>query len=150
MQAATKALRAITYVVFRRLFIPICWVVIGIIVVLWTITLLLGLSVDSSWLWALILLAPLTFAVTIVLTALWLLSKQLAPRRLSREERQGIAAFTDKILRLAETRATPWPVIAALIAKDVVRGRRSSYIEGLISDSKSLKSDFTEIKRLFE
>ena len=150
MQAATKALRAITYVIFRRLFLPIFLVVIGILAVLWATVLVLGFSVDMSWFWVFILLVPLTFVAATVLIVLWLLSSRLAPRRLNKQERRGMAVFTDKILRLAETRATPWPIMAALIAKDIIRGRRSAYIERLIDDTRSLKGDFVEIKRLFE
>ena len=150
MQAATKALRAITFVTFRRIFLPIIWISVAILLVLWLIVFLLSFSLDLAWLWLLIVVIPVTIIAVAVLALLWFVSSRLTPRSLSKHERSLVTQFTDKIIRLAETRATPWPVMAALIAKDVVRGRRSSYINNLIADSSSLKRDFTDIKALFE
>lgn len=48
----------------------------------------------------------------------------LFPRHLAKEERVKIFQFSDKLLRVAELRATPMPLMVAMIAKDLLREKR--------------------------
>lgn len=149
MQSDIKALRAITAVFFQKVLRPTAWVTGVIISLLWGLVFYLGGWVHSLWYILIILLLPITVLVIVVEIAAWVLSKKLLPRKLARAERQVIHQFTDKLLRLAEVRATPFPILAFLIAKDVVRKRKSEYIESTVQDATSLASDFRAIARLF-
>ena len=53
-------------------------------------------------------------------------------------------------MRVAEVRATPLPWMFVLIAKDVIRGKNSSYLETVVNDTTSLKQTFLNIRALFE
>lgn len=144
-----RALRAITATVFQRVYRPTVWVIGGSLVLLWIGIIILASSVTPWWLVFLVILIPLTLVATVLAVVLWLLSQRLFPRHLTRGERSKILEFSDKILRVAEIRATPVPIIVALIAKDIFRGKKSSYLEGIISDSTSLRDDFTTIRDMF-
>jgi hypothetical protein len=144
------ALRAITATVFQRVYRPVIWVVSALLVVIFVIVALLAALYTPWWLVALLIIIPLGLVFTLIATVLWIASKKLLPRSIDRTERKQITEFSDKIMRVVEVRATPFPVMAAFIAKDIVRGKKSNYIEGIIDDSKTLKSDFTAIKALFE
>lgn len=144
-----QALRAITYTTFRAFFVPLVWIVGGIFGVLLVIDIILAILYSNWWLLGLIVIIPLGLIVFVAGLLIGLLAKRLEPRRLEKSDRVQIKSFTDKIIRLVEVRATPLPVVVFLIAKDVVRGRRSSYIEGLLSDSSSLKGDFERIVGMF-
>ncbi len=150
MQPTFNAMRAITFVLFRRIFLPIAWIVGGILATVWGSIIALALLVHSSWLWAFVIIIPVTLVALAILWATWLASGRLAPKSMTRDERKFIQGFSDKVIRIAETRATPLPVIALLIAKDVARGKKSSYVESLIADTKSLKGDFEVIRRMGE
>ncbi len=144
-----RALRAITATVFQRVYRPVVWVIGGILFVLVVVTTILGITVNAWWFMLYIALLPLTLIAVLAAVVLWLLSQKLQPRVITRAERQTIHAFSDKVLRVAEVRSTPWPIMALLVAKDIARGKKSSYIENIINDSSSLKQDFVAIRNLF-
>jgi hypothetical protein len=150
MNASFRALRAITAILFQRIFKPVAWIGVGILVVLFALVIYLGDWVHPAWFLLFIILIPLAFIATAIALALWYLSRRLLPRPLSSSERGILLSFADKILKIVEVRATPVPLLVAMIAKDVIRGRNSSYIEELVRDSSSLKSDFQTAKRMFE
>ena len=144
-----QALRAITFTTFRKLFIPAVWIVASFIALLLVATILLAIYFSPWWLLLLVLVVPLALVATIVGLLLWAIAARMRPRQLTGEESAKINDFTGKITRIAETRATPVPIIVFLIAKDVARGQKSRYVENLINDSTSLKSDFAEIAAMF-
>lgn len=144
-----QALRAITFTTFRALFIPAAWIVGGSLVVLVILDILLAVMYSTWWLLFLIILIPLVLLALVIGAILWAIARRMAPRALSPEERRCITTFTDKLKRIAEARATPLPIIVILIAKDVVRGKKSDYLENMINDSTTLKQDFMEITALF-
>ncbi len=150
MQSSTKALRAISYTLFRRVLLPISWLIAGCIIIFVIIVALLAVMVDYSWLWLYVLILPLSLAVLLALALIWALAAKVSPRKLTSTERSTITRFVDKIMQITEIRTTPWPVIAALIGKDLLRGKRSSYVDNLIASSRTLKDDFVTIKALFD
>ena len=144
-----RAVRALTATVFQRVYRPVAWVIGGILCLLFILITWLGATI-SHWWWVLfVFITPLTIALTITGIVLWLLSEKLQPRRLQSSERTLLEAFADKLMRIAEVRATPVPVLVFLIAKDVVRGRKSTYLEHIIKDSSSLAGDFAHIRDMF-
>ena len=144
-----RALRAITATVFQRVYRFVAVIIAIILLLLWALVFYLGIAVSGWWFMVLIALIPLTIIVIVIATILWFLSKRLLPRTLEKSEKAEVLAFSDKILRVAEVRATPLPIMLFLIAKDIVRGKKSSFVEGVIADSSSLKADFTKIKDRF-
>lgn len=150
MDSTIRAIRAISALLFQRIFRIIAIVVAIIVALIWLAIIVLAIKVSGWWLMTLIIVAPLTLIIAAIGLALWALSNRLLPRKLTGQERSTVYGFTDKIMQIAETRATPVPVLAFLIAKDVVRGKGSSYVSNLVSDTTSLKGDFAEIRRMFE
>ena len=144
-----RAIRALTATVFQRVYRPVAWVIGGILCLLLVLTIWLGTTVSAWWWFLLIVLIPLVMIAILVGIVLWTFSQKLLPRRLERTERASIEGFTDKVMRITEVRATPPPVLVFLIAKDVIRGKKSSYLEGVIEDPTSLKQDFLAIRNLF-
>jgi hypothetical protein len=150
MNSTILALRAITAVTLRRLLLPFIIIAACILVVLYA--LVIGLmSVDSTW-WALLLipLIPTTLLVSLIGAGLWIASGKLLPGHITKTQRKGVVAFTDKLARLIENGKTPYPIHLFLIGKDVIRGKGSRHLRSLIDDSSSLKDDFNTIRRMFE
>ena len=150
MHQTVSTFRAITAVLFQRIFRPVIWVGTMVIIGLYIVTIYLGVAIHGLWWLLLIVLIPGTVLLGGISTALWFLANQLLPRPLQSHERRQLLGFADKIIRIAEVRATPIPVLVFLVAKDVIRGRRSTYVEEVIEDSKSLKDDFVAARTLFE
>lgn len=150
MDSTIRAVRAISALLFQRIF-RVVIIVIGIVVaIIWIGVIVLAAKVSGWWLLSLIVVAPLSLILAAICLALWALSNRLLPRKMTTEERGVIYGFTDKIIRVAETRSTPVPVLAFLIAKDVVRGKGSSYVSNLLNDTTSLKGDFASIRQMFD
>lgn len=148
MNTTTHALIAITGVYFRRL-LYMGMIVAGIaLVVIYSLITWLALSWSGWWL-LLGGVIPLTIIALIVTGGLWYVSGKLLPRRLSGEERRAIAAFGSKLFGVVERGKTPYPLLIVLIGKDVLRKRESGFVRDVISDSRSLKSDFDRIRALF-
>ncbi len=150
MNSSILALRALTAVFFQRIFKPIMFIGAAILVLLWILVIYLGGWVDPWWFLLFFILMPLTLVATALSAALWFLSNKLLPRKLAKQEREQLLTVTDKVIRVAEVRATPPPLMAFLIAKDVIRGRKSSYLEGIIVDTSSLRTDIASIRTMFE
>ena len=150
MKASIQALRALTAVIFQRLFTPIMWVVGACIVACLLVTIYLGGWVHPLWWLLLVIVTPVTLIIVAVAAAIWYLSTRLIPRPLSSSERRQLNDAADKVLRVAEVRATPLPWMFIMIAKDVIRGKNSSYLETVVSDTTSLKQTFLDIRALFE
>ena len=149
MKATIQTFRALTATVFRRAFIPAAWIVGSVITALYLLTFYLGGWVHPFWWLLLVVLMPVTLVVVALAAAAWYLSGRLFPRPLTVAEQTQIKDFSDKIIRVAEVRATPIPIVFMLIAKDVIRGKNSSYIESIVDDSASLKDDFLSLRNMF-
>lgn len=150
MNAHLKAVRAITAVFFQKVFKPTAWIVFGVLVLLWGLIVYLGGWVHPLWFLVLIILLPVTLVAVAMSLGLWILSQKLLPRKLSHEERRVVGGFSDKLLHLAEVRATPFPLLAFIVAKDVILRQRNSFVEEAIKDATGLSSDFMAITRLFQ
>ena len=150
MNQTVSTFHAITAVLFQRIFRPVIWAGVVVVMALYILTFYLGVAVHGLWWLLLIVLIPGTVLLGAIAATLWFLSNRLLPRPLQFNERRQLLGFADKIIRIAEVRATPIPVLVFLVAKDVIRGRRSTYVEEVIEDSKSLKDDFVAARMLFE
>lgn len=147
MGTNVTALRAISAVFFRRI---LRWVII-IAGVLFAIALLLDAylaTTISPWWWLfLIVLIPAGVVGMLVATGLWVVSSRLLPRKMTKAENRQVLAFTDKIFGIAENARMPYPLLLILVGKDIIRGKQSSFIANTIQDTRSLQSDYEEIRQ---
>ena len=150
MNTSLLALRAITAVTFRRLLKWVSIVAAIILAAVWAGMLVLVIFINPWWWLMTVILVPATLVLTLLATLLFALTKRLVPRKLSKEESAKVHHFTSTLLGLAEVRATPWPVLAFLIGKDIIRGRQSTFIESTISDAKGLRGQFDAIRSMFK
>ncbi|MFZ1257923.1 MAG: hypothetical protein WAQ25_00435 [Candidatus Saccharimonas sp.] len=149
MHPTVSAIRSLTAIFFQRLFVPILWVGGITLFLLYVVVICLAAWVHPAWWLALTILMPLSIAATGVVIVLWHLSSRLLPRHISWGERRQLHVFIDKILSIAEVRSTPLPVLIFLVAKDILRGKKSQYLADTVSRTLSLRSDFQAICRLF-
>ncbi len=149
MQSSILALRALGAVVLRRILRPAMIVIVLVLTLCFAATLLLASLVSLWWLLLLVILVPASFVVGIVFLLLWQATNRLIPRALSRQEHRQLWAFCTKVLSVAERAKLPYPVLVVLIGKDILRRRESVFLEEVIGDSKSLTTEFGEIRKMF-
>jgi ABC-type multidrug transport system fused ATPase/permease subunit len=145
-----QALRAISALVLKRMAKPV--IILGSIVLIACILITAFLALSfSNWWWLLLLLfLPLAILFSLIVYVLSFFVQQLLPRKLSKDEEKKLHQFTEKIFGLVENTRTPYPILLMLVGKDVIRGRESTFISGVIDNTKSAKNDFDDIKRLFQ
>jgi hypothetical protein len=143
------AVRALTTLLFRRLAVPLAWFVGGIFTITIATALVLTIAVSIWWGLALIVILPLATLTTGLGAFGWLMSERLLPRRLTSSEHEQLIVFTDKIITVAEARATPLPILGLYVARDLIAHPKNTYVETLITNVTSLRSDFTQIVKIF-
>lgn len=148
-RASLDVLRALSALFLLRLLRPALFMITVLMVAGYTLTIMLTLSFSGWWLLLLLVLIPLTLIFLVLGTVLWFLLQRILPRKLSSLERSQLSDFTEQLFAIAEKTRTPYPILLFLIAKDVVRGRESSFLRGLIGDSRTLMKDFETVQRLF-
>ncbi len=149
MSAHISAARAVTAIFFQGLLKFALLLATSILIVLIILTAVLATQI-SNWWWLLLIFFVPVYLIAIGLGfGLYALSNRLLPRKLTKEERSRISDFTSKVSGLVETAKTPYPLVAVLVAKDVLRGKRSRFLEENILSSQSIKSDYAEIQKLF-
>lgn len=148
--AKVNVIRALSAVVARR-------VLLFFLVIDSTLLLLLFAGIwalahnFSAWWWLLLFIwVPIVLAsVTTYLVARFI-AKQLYPRPLLPAQKQQLRDFTDKILRLLETRGMGWWWFASLCVRDLLLYRELRTLQELIADATSLKSDLAALERELE
>lgn len=149
MTPYVHAIRALTVLVFRRLLVPaVVFVGICIIVLIIAIA-VLAVQFTPWWLLVYLILAPIVIVLFGLCAFGWVISEKLMPRQLKSDEKSQLIAFVDKLVRIAETRATPLPIIGLIIAKDIITRKKHGYIETLVNDTTGLKGDFQRIVSIF-
>ena len=142
-------MRAITGVYFQKLITTGAAVGGVILALLWAIVIWLTTSIDPLWGLFFLLLIPLTIVGFIIYGLMLSLGKELLPRPLTKSEKIKVTALGDKVFHAADTVTTPWLCHLTLIGKDVLRGKESTYVKAVISDSGNLREDFLKIRQLF-
>lgn len=143
------AVRALTTLLFRKLAVPLAWFVALFFSALIVAIIVLSIVVSQWWALALIFILPLATLTTGLGAFGWLISERLLPRKLTADERLLLSVFTDKIINVAEARATPLPILGLYVARDLIAHPKKSYVETLIGNVASLRSDFTQIVNIF-
>ena len=102
----------------------------------------------SPWWWLLLIIfVPLVVISGIVYSIAHFIASRLYRGHLTRQQRDRLQAFTDKILRLLETRGMNWWWFAALCIRDLLFYRELRTLKELLSDATSLKHDFEALER---
>lgn len=149
MNPTTSAVRAITGIYFRRLLTLIILAGSVLFIAAYLLLFYLASSLSPAWWFFLVFLVPATLVGVAVLAGLWLASGKLLPRHLDASERRQVRQFGNKVFGLVETARTPYPLALGIIAKDVMRGRDSSFLKKIIANSSTLRADFDAIRKLF-
>ncbi len=149
MSAHISAARAVTAIFFQGLLKFAMLLATGIFTLLMILTAVLALQISNWWWLLLIIFLPVYFIAIGLGFVFYALSNKLLPRTLTKAERTRITDFTSKVSGLVETAKTPYPLVAVLVAKDVLRGKRSRFLEENILSSRSIKSNYEDIQKLF-
>lgn len=108
------------------------------------------LTTMDVWWW--LLTGPvmlLVLAGTIVCTAAVLVVRIVRPV-LTQDQAGGVSEFVDKFERIADSIQTPMPLIVLKVGLDVLRPRRTSFIQTAVDDSASLEGDLRRLFRLID
>ena len=149
MSAHISAARAVTAVFFQNLLGIGFWIATGILALLLAITAVLAVQISGWWWLLLIIFLPVYGLAIGIGLGLYALSNRVLPRKLTKDERSTVSSFTSNISGLIETAKTPYPIVIFLVAKDVIRGKRSRFLDENVLSSQSIKKDYAKIQRLF-
>lgn len=149
-RASFSALRALSALFFYRILYPTLFMVVILLIALYTLTVLLTLTFSAWWLLLLVILVPFTIFFLASGYMMWYLLRKLLPRHLTPHERERLTKFTDKLLGVAERARLPYPVLLFLVAKDVLRGKESKFLRSIIGDSRDLMKELEQIQGLFK
>ena len=101
----------------------------------------------SPWWWLLLIIfIPLFIASGIIYLLVRFVASRIYPAPLSREQRQHLQEFTDKILRLLETKGMGWWWFAALCVRDLLLYRELRTLKNIIGDAHSLRDSFKQLE----
>ncbi len=141
-----QVLRALSAVMARRA-ITLFFVIDNVILTLSLIGIWALAHFLSTWWWLLLVIyIPLFIASVLIYLIARFIASRLYPTPLSRTQKQQLQAFTDKILRLLETRGMNWWWFAALCIRDLFFYRELRTLKDILSDATSLKRDFTALE----
>lgn len=142
-----NVLRALSKVVAAKA-VTFFLIIDSVILTLMFISICLLVYFFSPWWWLLLIIyIPLFIISAVVYLLARLITHGLYPAALTRDQRQHLGDFTDKILRLLETRGMGWWVFAALCIRDLLLYRELRTLKGLLQDTVSLKSDFQTLEQ---
>lgn len=148
MKSSITAIRAITTEFARQFIQPFLWVGLGLIILMIVAVGSLALYL-SQWWW--LLLAPIIL-FGIAGTVVWLLVRfildSVSPH-LNPKQKTATKHFVTKLQTTTETIQTPYPVIVFYVVRDVILRKDSGFISEMTQQSKTLKPDFEELKKLF-
>lgn len=101
----------------------------------------------DPWWWLLLIIAiPVLVLGLIIYAVAKMLSRQLYPQRLTKQQTKSLNNFADKTLRILEARSMPPPLIAAMVVKDLLTHRELKSFKNLLNDTTSLRSDFAKLE----
>jgi hypothetical protein len=148
MKPNIVVIRAITVEFARQFIQPFVWIVLGIIVFLLLITGVLAFTV-SQWWW---LLAIPIIAIGLIGATIWIIVRLIAKRispQLNTQQKVAVRQFIDKLRFVVETARTPYPIIVLIVIKDLITRKENGIIQEMATQSKTLRPDFEELRKLF-
>lgn len=148
MKPDITTLRAITVEFASQFIRPFVWTAVGILTGLLLIVCLLTFTV-SHWWW---LLAIPVFVIGLIGTIIWIIVRfivnQISPK-LNTEQRVATKKFINKLKFVVETAQTPYPIIIFFVIKDIITHKENGIIQEMVTQSKTLRPDYEELKKLF-
>ena len=149
MKPKVAALRAFTaYLALRSLRILSLFVY----AVLGVLTLVVGLLAYYFTTWWLVFLVPILVVLFFFLLLRFLVTRVISTihrHPFTAAQRESLEQFTQKFANLAALRAVSLPGFAYLTLRDILKDRDATTIRERIHDSKTLKSDFSELEKHF-
>lgn len=146
----TDTLRSVSAKIAETVFLSGLKIVLVIAVIF--LAGVIGLAIWHSA-WWLLLLIPYLPAVVIISVFVKLFRyaiRLMYPRTLNREEQKALQSYVNKLLRVSEHAKTPVFILFFRIGWDVIRKRQNGYLQEIMSDSTTLKSDYEKLRLLFE
>lgn len=125
------------------------YIFIGVMLAL---VIIIGLLAYNYTAWWWILALPLLVVCLVFFVLYWVVQRLISTiyrHPFSRDQRQALDEFTDKVRRLVETRSIPLPIFAIITIKDVLIHKDAKSIRKLIEDSSSLKDDLKKLESYF-
>lgn len=113
---------------------------------------LAGILLDAFGIWwwiTVILISIISSAGGICTLIVMIITKLIRPRTLTTSQRKEVRKFADKLVRIQETVATPYPLLLIIMAKDIIIYRENRLLKKMVEDSSTLKGDFGRIRGFF-
>jgi hypothetical protein len=148
MKSNVAAIRAVTAEFARQFVQPFVWIGLGIIIVILIIIGLLAFTV-SAW-WGLLIIPVIL--IGIVASVVWLLVRYILGRispHLDAKQKIATKQFVTKLQFATETIQTPYPIIIFYVMRDIILRKDAGFINEVTQQSKTLRPDFEELKKLF-
>lgn len=148
MQSHIAAIRAITAQFAQQFVRPFFWIGLGIIISLAILIIVMAVTI-SSWWWLAII--PVVILGGIVSVA-WLLVRMILGRlspRLDARQQLATKQFVTKLQFATETLQTPYPLIIFYVVRDILLRRDTGFINEVAEQSKTLRPDFEQLRKLF-
>lgn len=104
----------------------------------------------SGWWWLIVLPFGILFGLFVLARVVALLIvNAIYSHKLSSTQKDRVNEFIDKIQATLEARATPLPLIALICIKDILIHRDIVTLKKIVQDTANLRSDYTELEKLF-
>lgn len=149
MNQRLTAPRALTALVARRI-VRLATIIAACVV--GAILLLSGILAYffTAWWWFLALPFLVLFGVFLFLRIIVMVVIRIVhPNAITREQRDAMNGFIDKIVAVLEAKSTPLFVVVAICVKDILFHRDVVTVKNLIKDTASLRAEYARIEKLF-
>ena len=149
MNQRLTAPRALTALIARRVVRLATIIAVAIIGVIFLVSGVLAYFF-SPWWWLLVIPFLLLFGVFIFFRIITMIFIRIVhPNAITREQRDAMNSFIDKIVAVIEAKSTPLFLVVAICIKDIVFHRDVVTIKNLIKDTASLRAEYAKIEKLF-
>lgn len=116
------------------------------------VSMLIAAWLANLSLWWLLVWVPLFFLL--LLWGVLFVAGRFVLRLLRPDQTQvqtkAVSTFVDKMMGVAEQAQTPLPMIAFRIFWDVFVTKKRAYLQSVISDSASLRTDYAALRKQYE
>lgn len=147
MRSKIEVIRALSYVVARRVL-----AVVAVITLVISILLLAGIWAlaynFSAWWWLLLFIyIPWVVVALFIYATARFIARKIYPWPLSNRQKRILKNFADKIQRLLEARGIDWWMFALQCLKDLLFHRDLTTLKELIADTTSLRRDLETLEQ---
>ncbi len=142
------AVRAISSEFARRIYLPVVWIGMAVVVVLlfaagWLV------SISTWWLFLLVPTILMTILFIIIAVIVGVAIQVLRPYQ-SPDQKIAVNTFVDKLQEVSDALQMPKIFLLLRLAKDVLFPSGESFIGEMASHALTLKPDFQEIVASFD